>query len=88
VERDLAFVVDESLNVGVLTNCIKAIRIDNLCQLDVFDIYRGTNVLNGCKSVAIKLIFQATKTLTDEEVGTSLSYIIQQVEQQLQIKLR
>jgi phenylalanyl-tRNA synthetase beta chain len=88
VERDLAFVVDESLNVGVLTNCIKSLRIDNLCQLDVFDIYRGTNVLNGCKSVAIKLIFQATKTLTDEEVGTSLSYIIQQVEQQLQIKLR
>jgi phenylalanyl-tRNA synthetase beta chain len=78
VERDLAFVVANQIPAN---NIIIAINKDNidgvpyLVDMKIFDIYQGDNLPNNMKSIAIKFIFQANKTLTDVEINTSLNII-------------
>lgn len=88
VERDLAFIMDDIITVGGIIDYISSLKIDNLCEVNVFDVYRGNNVEAGKKSVAVKLLFQADKTLTDDEINSHLNCIVENVSEKFQIKLR
>ena len=59
----------------------KAIRIHGgklLERVELFDVYRGAQILAGKKSVAYSLYFRrADGTLTDEEIEPSLRKIMQ-----------
>ena len=78
VERDLALLCDEELPVAAIE---KAIRIHGgklLERVELFDVYRGAQILAGKKSVAYSLYFRrADGTLTDEEIEPSLRKIMQ-----------
>ncbi len=88
VTRDLAFITDSSLSVGLMINYIKSCNIDDLRDVVVFDIYKGSHLGEGKKSIAIKLIFQADKTLTDEEIEVKVNQVIKNSVEQFNIKLR
>lgn len=88
VERDLAFIIAESCAAGEIIDYIKLLRIENLLEVNIFDIYQGDNIDKGQKSVAIKLIFQDDRTLTDFEINTYLAKIIEQVGIKFNVKLR
>ncbi|MFN8770762.1 MAG: phenylalanine--tRNA ligase subunit beta [Neisseriaceae bacterium] len=88
VERDLAFVMDINSAVGDIVDYIHSLKIDSLIEINIFDVYSGDNLGFGQKSVAIKLLFQANKTLTDDEISQNLNYIIEQVSKQFKVKLR
>lgn len=88
VTRDLAFIADEHLNIGVMVDYIKSCSIEYLKDVTIFDIYRGVNLGHDKKSIAIKLTFQAEKTLTDEEIEASVSQIIKSNVEQFNVKLR
>jgi phenylalanyl-tRNA synthetase beta chain len=67
VRRDLAMIVDESVAVQELTDCIRLSAGALLTDVTVFDIYRGKGIENGRKSVAIGLNLQdVSRTLTDD----------------------
>jgi phenylalanyl-tRNA synthetase beta chain len=58
VRRDLAVVVDETVALSALAERVVLSASSLLCDLRIFDVYRGHGVEAGRKSVALGFIFQ------------------------------
>lgn len=77
IERDIAFIMDTSLESGVIKEAIEKVGKPLVKQVRVFDVYKGENLPDGKKSVAYSLIYRdPKKTLTDAEIETSFEDII------------
>ena len=71
VERDIAVVVDEPIEVGQIEKIITKKAKKLLESMQLFDIYRDEKLGENKKSVAYSLIFRdKNKTLRDEEINT------------------
>jgi phenylalanyl-tRNA synthetase beta chain len=69
MKRDFAMVVAEEVLVGDLEKGIQAKAGDLLESVVLFDIYRGSPVPTGSKSVAFSLVYRANdRTLKEAEV--------------------
>ena len=89
MEKDVAFVVDKSINNEDIIKTIKKSGGRLLTSIKVFDIYEGDKIDNNCVSIAYKLTFaDASKTLTDEEVMEVFNKIISSVTTKFNAKLR
>ena len=89
VEKDLAFVIDDSILSADLLDFIRQTAGKLLRDVDVFDVFSGKSVPKGKKSVAIRLRFQSPeRTLKDEEVDKIFRRIIQRVTLNFGITLR
>ena len=85
--KDLAFVVDNSIESEVIKTQIKRSGGRLLDNVEVFDIYE--NIEPNKKSIAYKLTFKdASKTLLEEEVMEVFNKIIKEVEEKTEAKLR
>ena len=85
--KDVAFIVDNSLESEVLRTQIKRSGGKMLDSIKEFDVYN--NIEEGKKSIAYKLCFKdTTKTLVEEEVMIVFNKIIKEVEDKLHAKLR
>jgi phenylalanyl-tRNA synthetase beta chain len=74
---DLAFVVAEDVPAGDVEATIAEAAGSLLCDVALFDVYRGDNLGEGRRSLAFRLRFQAPDhTLTDEEVGERRQAVI------------
>ena len=52
--------------------------------MELFDIYRGTGILPGRKSVAFSLVFRADdRTLTDGDIEPAMDKIVTALEKNL-----
>ena len=70
VVQDIAVVVDDSVDSRTVVDTVGAAAGDELRSVHVFDVYRGEQVGEGRKSLALRLEFRsADRTLTDEEVA-------------------
>lgn len=68
--QDLAVVVDEGVSAERVGEAVRAGAGELLDAAEVFDLYRGEQVGEGRKSLALRLAFRAAdRTLTDEEVA-------------------
>jgi len=77
VRQDLAIVVPEDAEAGAIVAAAREAAGDELREARIFDVYRGAQVGEGRKSVALHLAFQAPdRTLTDEEAGTLRERIV------------
>ncbi len=73
--RDLAVVIDENIAGEKL---IEAIQQSNklVVAVDIFDIYKGSQIPADKKSIALKITFQdMNKTLTDKKVNAIIDKI-------------
>jgi phenylalanyl-tRNA synthetase beta chain len=75
VSRDLAVLVEDRTPVGDMLAAIQGMNRPLLVAVRVFDVYAGSQVPPGQKSVAFGLTFQGEQTLTDEEVDTEIQSI-------------
>jgi phenylalanyl-tRNA synthetase beta chain len=58
-------------------------------EVEVFDLYRGSGIEPGKKSVALRVVMQDTdRTLTDSEVDAVVSDIRSYLNEQFSAKLR
>jgi phenylalanyl-tRNA synthetase beta chain len=70
VLQDIAVVVPEAASAAEVEAAVRAGGGELLDRLSVFDLYRGEQVGEGSKSLALRLEFRARdRTLTDEEVA-------------------
>lgn len=82
--RDLAFVVDESVTAQALAEVIHVAAAPLLKTLQTFDVYRGTGLPAGRKSIAFGLIFQDySRTLNVEEVDAVAARVAASVQARL-----
>lgn len=89
VLQDLAVVVDEE----VPSAAVESVIVDSggflLKDARLFDVYRGEPVLEGKKSLAYALSFQAPdKTLSDAIVTKQIQRIVQRLQKELGAELR
>lgn len=89
VERDIAFIVDEKIEVGNIENLIKKNAKKILEEVKLFDIYRSDKLGENKKSVAYALTFrEKNKTLNDEEVNKVMEKIISELQEEFGAELR
>ena len=89
VERDIAIIVDEKVEVGQIEKIITKKSKKILEKAQLFDIYRNERMGKDKKSVAYSLIFRdKNKTLSDEEISTIMNNIITELEKTLGAELR
>ena len=89
VRRDLAVVVDETVALSALVERVVLAASSLLCDLRIFDVYRGQGVETGRKSVALGLIFQdISRTLTDDDVEQLMASIITDLRVSLNARIR
>ncbi len=71
VRRDLAFLVDESVQASALISAVKNAAGKYLVDLKLFDVYEGKDIENKGKSIALGLTFQhPCRTLTETEINS------------------
>ena len=89
VSRDLALICDEAVTVAQAQEVIAASAGKLLRGIRLFDIYRGTGVPEGKKSMAFSLELRADdRTLTDADSEGVISKILSAVREKLGATLR
>ncbi|BBA34025.1 phenylalanyl-tRNA synthetase subunit beta [Methylocaldum marinum] len=89
VRRDIAVIIDESVMVDRLVECVKEADGSILRQVVVFDVYRGQGVETGRKSVALGLVLQdEAETLTDARVDETMGSILERLSKEFNARLR
>ena len=89
IRRDLAVVIDEATTLDELKKAVNLAAKGLLRELHVFDVYRGTGVEAGRKSVALGLILQETsRTLTDVEADAVMAAVVALVKGDLKAAIR
>lgn len=80
VRRDLAVLVPAAVTAAELVAGVRAAAGAALQELRVFDVYAGSQVEAGRKSVALGLILQdSSRTLTDADVDQILDGVVQRL---------
>jgi phenylalanyl-tRNA synthetase beta chain len=89
VLEDIAVVVDEAVNADQLEALIRQTGGKLLADVQLFDVFRSSQIGEGKKSMAYSLTYQAQDhTLTAEESTTLRNKIIKRLERELGAKLR
>ena len=89
VTRDIAVVCDKDVTVGALEACIRQGAKGLLKDVSLFDIYTGTGVPEGKKSVAFNLTLRSDdRSLTAEEADADVASILALLKSQLGAVLR
>jgi phenylalanyl-tRNA synthetase beta chain len=89
LRRDLAVVIDENVPLAVLRENVTVSASGLLRELRVFDIYRGSGIENGRKSVALGLILQdSSRTLTDVDADAVVTEVIARLRDVLSATIR
>jgi phenylalanyl-tRNA synthetase beta chain len=88
VARDLAVLVEERIPVGDMLRLVQDSPSLLLAEVRVFDVYTGSPVPEGQKSVAFGFTFQGEKTLTDEEADAEVGRILSMLEDAFDARVR
>ena len=89
VTRDLALVCDEAITVAQAQEVITAAAGKLLRSVNLFDIYRGTGIPEGKKSLAFSLELRADdRTLTDTDSEAVMSKVLSALAEKLSAALR
>lgn len=89
VQRDLALVMEENIEAGMIESVVKKAGKTLVKEIKFFDIYTGTHVEAGKKSVALSVSYQAEDhTLEESEIAQLHGRIIDALEKELAAKLR
>lgn len=89
IKRDIAFVIDEKVLCNDIQDLIEQNSNDIVESIELFDIYSGSQVEKGKKSMAYSIIYRGKdRTLTDEEVNPVQENIINKLKEKFDAYLR
>jgi phenylalanyl-tRNA synthetase beta chain len=89
VRRDLAIVVNENIAVANIIQALRDMKQPWVESVDVFDVYRGGELPNGTKSVAILVLMRDTeRTLTDEDSERTVAALLAELRTRFGATLR
>jgi phenylalanyl-tRNA synthetase beta chain len=81
IERDFAFVIDRGVPAETLLRAARGVDRKLVSEIRLFDVYEGTGLPEGKKSLAITVVLQPReRTLTDAEIEGFSKRLIAQVE--------
>ncbi len=89
IERDLSLLVPNDVTNAQIEAQIKLNGGKYLYDIRVIDVYAGSQIESGHKSISYSLTFLNEKdTLTDEVVATAMEKIEADLKESLKIKVR
>src|SRR4030095_8505648 len=89
VHRDLAIVVPAQLQYEEAERSVQKLKINQLEELRLFDVFESEKLGTGKKSMAISFTFlDREKTLTDKEIDGMMNTIITALEKDLKAEIR
>ena len=89
VPRDLALIVEKTVPAGQILEQIRKTGGKILEDVSLFDIYEGSQIPEGYRSMAFSLVYRASdRTLKDDEVNKVHKKILTALEREIGAKLR
>jgi phenylalanyl-tRNA synthetase beta chain len=89
VRRDVALVIDRDFPADLVIRTLWEVASPMLEDVEVFDVYVGTAVAQGKKSIALACRYRAKdRTLTDEEVNLVHAALVEQACSRLGAEMR
>jgi phenylalanyl-tRNA synthetase beta chain len=89
VYQDIAVVVEETIEAQMVCDCVRAAGGPELRSVEIFDVYRGEQVGEAKKSLALRLEFQSKEgTLSDADVAAIRTRIAERLAQEVGGTLR
>ncbi|MBW2186561.1 MAG: phenylalanine--tRNA ligase subunit beta, partial [Deltaproteobacteria bacterium] len=87
--RDSAFLVDEDVSAQQLFEILAKVKVKNLDDVTLFDMYSGKGVPEGKKSLAIRVRYRSMdKTFTDDEINAMHAKIVKSLQKNLGAEIR
>jgi phenylalanyl-tRNA synthetase beta chain len=89
IEYDAAFIVDSNLTSLILESDIRRIAGEILTNIYAFDVYEGSGLGEGKKSIAYRMSFMdKSKTLTISDVDPIIKNIVKELSKRYGALLR
>ncbi len=77
IKRDIAITVKDSVTHKEITGTISASVKANLESIELFDVYKGSQIEEGYKSMAYKIFFRnPQRTLTEDEINGTMQTVL------------
>ena len=87
--RDIAVIVKEEIDAKNVLQLIEKVGGNYLVDLNLFDVYRGTGIETGFKSLAIAMTLQdIEKTLEEKDINEVVSRVVDTLTVELNASLR
>jgi phenylalanyl-tRNA synthetase beta chain len=89
VRRDLAIIIDDTISYGEIRSVVIEHAGDYLVDVVAFDVYQGSHLQTGTKSLAMGLSWQCVeRTMNDEEINLIFNSIVSALEVRFGARLR
>jgi len=89
VKRDLSLVLDKNKSFNMIEKIAKQYGSSKLIDINVFDVYEGKPLEQNQKSVSVSFnLYDQEKTMTDKEIDSIMSKLMEQFENQLNAVIR
>lgn len=89
VYQDIAVIVEDEVEAQTVVEVVRVGAGETLASVKIFDLYRGEQIGEGKKSLAMRLEFRSPeRTLTEEEVNERRKAIVTELDKELGATLR
>jgi phenylalanyl-tRNA synthetase beta chain len=87
--RDIAMLLKEETEASAVLETITNTKIRELEGVELFDVYKGSNIPAGEKSLAVRVRYRSyEKTLTEEEISSMHQKVIDNLVKKLGVSIR
>lgn len=87
--RDIAMLIEDSLETGTVLDCIRGNKINEIENVELFDLYTGQGIPDGHKSIAVRIRYRSPeRTLTDDEVNRLQDRVIKSLQKKINVTIR
>jgi len=87
--RDVAMLAPDDLPADKIIECARGVKAQEIEQVEIFDLYRGTGIPDGFRSIAIRVRYRSyERTLTDEEIGALHAKVVDSLVNKLNVSIR
>ncbi|KGQ71273.1 phenylalanine--tRNA ligase [Chelonobacter oris] len=87
--RDIAVVVANEVAAADIIKACREVAGETLTQVNLFDVYQGNGIADGCKSLAISMTLQDNqKTLEEEDITNVVSNVVSELKRRFNAYLR
>jgi phenylalanyl-tRNA synthetase beta chain len=87
-DRDLAFFAPLTVSFADLEKAVRQVGGDLLTTVQLFDEYRGQGVPEGQRSLALRMVYRADRTLTDSDIDPVHQKVRDILVEKFQVTLR
>ncbi len=87
--RDIAMLVKDETEATTVLETIGATKIPELEGVELFDLYKGSGIPAGEKSLAVRVRYRSyEKTLTDDEINAAHKRVVDNLVKKLGVQIR